>query len=107
MKLPNDAIGDALQRLVDDGSDLSQPMAMDFFPAVPDRGAAETIEPDVQKLGFETSISEEEGEWTLYCTKTIIPSYDNVASIESTLHRVAQRVGGHADGFGSFGNAPP
>ena len=61
MKLPNDAIGDALQRLVDDGSDLSQPMAMDFFLAVPDRGAAETIEPDVQKLGFETSISEEEG----------------------------------------------
>ena len=36
---PYDADGDALRRLVDDGSDLTKPMCVEFQVAVPDEAA--------------------------------------------------------------------
>lgn len=105
--IPNDATGDALRQYIADGSDLTKPMKMDFFVAVPSRKAGDQVAAKAQKLGFEIKVDQdaESLEWTCYCTKTIIPEYSEVVSIEQKLDSIAKVIGGHIDGFGSFGNA--
>ncbi|QTL36562.1 ribonuclease E inhibitor RraB [Pseudoalteromonas viridis] len=105
--IPNDETGAALKAYVKDGSDLSKPMNMDFFIAVPNKVKGDAIAQKVTKLGFQTSVEfdDEAQEWTCYCNKTIVPSYSNVVAIEKQLDEVSKPYGGYSDGFGSFGNA--
>jgi hypothetical protein len=104
--LPDDATGNALQRLIDDGSDLARPMEMDFFVAVPSEPPGNAVASDARANGFTTSVEQDAAtaDWTCYCTKTIVPSYDEVVRIEALLDGIARPHGGHADGFGSYGN---
>jgi hypothetical protein len=105
--LPDDATGDALKRLADHGSDLARPMEMDFFVAVPSEASGHAVAAEVRDHGFTTSVEQdaETGNWTCYCMKTIMPSHAEVVQIEKRLDELARPHGGHADGFGSFGNA--
>ena len=105
--LPDDATGAALRRFADAGSDLTRPMEMDFFVAVPSETAGNAVAAVAREQGFTTSVEQdaETANWTCYCAKTIVPSYDEVVQIETLLDGIARLHGGHADGFGSFGNA--
>jgi hypothetical protein len=107
MSAEDEATMDALRRYVAEGSDLSRPMEIDFFVAIPNREAAEGVAADTKELGFATSVEQDEAtlEWTCYCTKTIVPTFAAVRTIERQLDKIARKFGGHADGFGSFGNA--
>ncbi len=106
-KSPDDATRDALELIARDGSDLTRPLSMDFFVAVPDEKAGRFIADRVIDLGFGASVERdaETGKWTCYCTKNLVPAYETVVAIESELDLLARRVGGYADGFGTFGNA--
>jgi hypothetical protein len=109
-RLPRDATGDALQRLVDHGSDLDRPMQIDFAVAVPTREAARHVAREARRRGYATDIThdqlgDDDFPWSCYCTRTLVPSYRNVCAAEAELDAIARPVGGHADGFGSFGNA--
>lgn len=97
----------ALERIAEAGSDLSRPLTMDFFVAVPDEESGRAVAARADSLGFETSLSldEETQEWTCYCTKTLVATYERVRGIESQLDGLARDLGGYSDGFGSFGNA--
>lgn len=103
---PNNDTGQALKRLSDDGADLSLPMEFDFFIAIPSERLGLRIASEVSRLDFETSVEfdSEVNEWTCYCTKKIIPSYENIEKIEQELSQIASKLGGNYDGFGSFGN---
>ncbi|WP_045390093.1 ribonuclease E inhibitor RraB [Vibrio rotiferianus] len=105
--IPDDETGLALKVYINNGSDLSKPMNMDFFVAVPSKAKGLAVAREVEKLGFQTSVEfdNEEREWTCYCNKTIIPSYSNVVAIEQQLDRVSKPFDGVVDGFGSYGNA--
>ena len=105
--LPDDETGNALKEYLRDGSDLMKPMTIDFFIAVPSNNVGDEIALVVKKLGFITSVEkdEESGEWTCYCTKTLIPEYEEVVKIEKILSDIAKAKGGFTDGFGSYGNA--
>ena len=96
----------ARRRLVDHGSDLSRPLEMDFFVAIPDEMSGETVAARASQLGFATRVvRDSSGEWTCYCTKVIVPSYETVAGIEGQLEALAHDVGGYCEGFESCGNA--
>jgi hypothetical protein len=101
------AIRDALARLEQEGSDMSSPMTLDFFVAVPNREVGEVVSARVKALGFRTSVERgsESGDWTCYCTKVLIPTLAIVIATENELDRLAEDVGGYVDGFGSLGNA--
>jgi hypothetical protein len=103
----DEATGEALRRYAAQGSDLSRPMEIDFFVAVPDREAGERVAQRSRELGLMTSVEQDQatGDWTCYCKKTLVPSYEAVRAIERLLDEIARQFGGHADGFGSFGNA--
>lgn len=105
--LPNDAVGDALRRYVELGSDLTREMEMEFFVSAPSKESVDKIAERASLKGFNTSVESDEGtnEWTCYCSLTLIPQYDNVVEIEDILADLAKDYGGFPDGFGSWGNA--
>lgn len=107
LDLPNDATGDALRRLVEDGSDLAEPMDVDFHVAVPDRGAGAQVAIIAEKLGFQAEVikDEESGEWVCSCTKRIVATHEAVTTIEQQMDLISRPFGGYADGWGTFGNA--
>jgi hypothetical protein len=86
---------------------MSRPLEIDFFVAVPTERVGRNIATRTVELGFDTSVEQDEetGEWTCYCTKVLVPTYRNVVAIESQLQALARKLGGWADGFGSYGNA--
>ena|SRR5688572_22781315 len=109
MSMPDDDTAAALRRFVAEGSDLGRPMEMDFFVAVPDEAIGRAVVARIAPLGFKTSVEQDDetGQWTCYCTITIVPQYATVVSVETQLDAIARPLGGYADGFGSYGNANP
>ena len=107
MQTPYDATREALSRISEIGADLTKPMEMDFFVAIPSENDGEKVALIVRSLGFTVSVEQDDEtlRWTCYCTKSLIPEYSEVAAIEQQLDSIAKPFGGYADGFGSYGNA--
>jgi len=107
VRIDADATRAALERIARDGSDLGRPLKMDFFVAVPDESSGHVVAARAATAGFETSVEQdsETREWTCYCTKVLVPSYQAVVAIEAQLDSLARDIGGYSDGFGTFGNA--
>ncbi|MDB0280093.1 ribonuclease E inhibitor RraB [Acinetobacter seifertii] len=105
-QFPNDATGDALNAFKKNGFDLTKPMEIDFFIAIPSEEIGEKISTEVKRLGCKASVEQDEitKEWTCYCTNTMIPFYDDIIKFEEDLNNIASQYGGYTDGFGSFGN---
>ncbi|MEG3223313.1 MULTISPECIES: ribonuclease E inhibitor RraB [Vibrio] len=106
-QFPDDETAEALGQFRQCGFDLSKPLEIDFFVAVPSKRLGDQVALEVDKLGFKTSVEQDEetGAWTCYCTKTLIPEYPEIVRIEEELTIIAKPYGGYADGFGSYGNA--
>jgi len=106
MVYPNDADGDGLRRVAAGGSDMSQPMEIDFFIAVPDKKSGEAIAAKIELLGYKTKLSldSESDEWTCYCSRFMVPTYASVVECQKKLNHLSKEFGGYSDGWGTFGN---
>jgi hypothetical protein len=104
---PKDDDGDALRRVAADGADMSAPMDIDFFVAVPDEAAGRAVATSADARGYRTSVDrDEDGAWTCYCTRSMLATYDGVVAAQKELGELARPHGGSPDGWGTFGNAP-
>ena len=105
--IPNDEDGISLLNLREHGSDLSKPMEIDFFVAVPNPEVGELIKPLIEKLGFKCSLEQDEetSDWTLYCFIFVVPAYSTIIDIQKRLNEVSNPHGAKSDGWGSYGNA--
>jgi hypothetical protein len=106
-ELPNDSDGDALRRLIATGSDLSREMEIDFAVDVPNKETGLAFAAVVGPLGFRTVVDRGDatGRWTCYCSRKMVPSYDEIVSIQETLDQVGRPYNAKPDGWGTFGNA--
>lgn len=111
-KYPNDADGDALRVVAENGADLSRPMPVDFMVAAASEGAAESISRAVRPLGYDTEVvrdtdddGHDEDTWTVYCSSTMLLDYESVIAVQAELDRVSAPYGGFSDGWGTFGNS--
>jgi regulator of RNase E activity RraB len=111
---PDDADGDALRRVAQDGNDMSKPMDIDFQVAAPDESVAKRVAEGAAKLGYRTSIyfddeeadvEDSEALWTCECTKTMVPTYDAIIASQAELDSIARPLGAYSDGWGTFGNS--
>jgi len=111
---PDNADGDALRRLLADGSDMSKPMEIEFAMAVPDESAGDAVAERARDLGYEVKVVFDLGEekvaddppsWTCYCRRDMIATYNAVIAAQAELDELSRPIGGYADGWGSFGNA--
>jgi hypothetical protein len=104
---PNDADGDALRNVEESGADMSRPMIIDFSVEVPDERTARRVAEIVAAHGFDPSISEDDdsGSWSVYCSKSMLATYEGVVAVQVELNELLSPHGGICDGWGSFGNA--
>lgn len=105
--IPHDETGAAIRQWAMEGSDITKPMKIDFFVALPSQSSGSSFASDKELAGFIVSVEEDADtkKWTCYCTKVIVPTYSNIVEIERQLAAVAARYGAELDGFGSFGNS--
>jgi hypothetical protein len=107
MNYPDDADGDALRRVAQDGSDMTKPMDIDFAIAASDEHSANAIAQAAQALGYGTDVFRGDNEgWSCYCTRTMLATYDGVVRVQAALDALSRPLGGYADGWGTFGNGP-
>ncbi len=106
-KLPHDADGDALRRLVATGSDLSKEMELDFTGDVPDSDRGSAFAEEAKRMGFRTHIyqDDESRAWSCNCTRTMIPALGEIVAIQAQLNDLGRPFGATCDGWGSFGNS--
>jgi hypothetical protein len=106
LDFPDDADGDALRRMAEDGNELTRPMQIDFTISVPSLAAGHAVAQAAQEIGYRTSVErdEETETWTCYCSRHMVASYDAVILAQEELSLVSALHGGHCDGWGSFGN---
>ena len=106
MIFPNDANGDALRRMESEGDDLNRPRSVDFNVVFADGRSAEHFAEHFRALGHEVSVEARETDqdfpWDVVVVKHMAPSYDGVNGFETLLQSVANRWGGHNDGWGCF-----
>jgi hypothetical protein len=102
----NDADGDALQRIKDHGSDMSQPMKIDFHVEVPDKAAGKLVAEAAREMGFLTKLVDDDPGWTCWCTKEMLATYDGVIAIQKTLDGISRAFGGNCEAWGTSGNGP-
>ena len=106
MIYPSDANGDALRRMESEGDDLSQPRNIDFTVVFADESAAEEFAQHFRGLGHEVSVeatdTEQEFPWDVVVVQNRVPTYDGITNFENLLQSVANRWGGHNDGWGCF-----
>lgn len=107
MDYPNDSDGDTLRRVREAGSDMSQPMTIDFDVNVPNEAAARAVAGLVEEHGFDPSISDNDGRgaWSVYCSKTMVATYEGVTAVRRQLNELTRPEGGVCEVWASFGNA--
>jgi hypothetical protein len=109
---PNDADGNALRFVAENGADMSRPMLVDFMIAVTSSAAGESIAHAVGALGYDTKVvrdtdddGQEEDTWTVYCSQMMLLDYETVIAAQAELDRVSAPFGGYSHGWGTFGNS--
>lgn len=104
---PKDSDGAALQQVADSGSDMSQPMIIDFSVAAPDEAAARAVAAAAEALGFDPSIYQDpdSSSWSVSCSKSMLATYEGVIAARAQLDGIARTFASACDGWGSFGNA--
>jgi hypothetical protein len=104
---PDDEDGDALFQVAQLGSDLSQPMEIDFVVAVPDEASGKTVARAARAAGYVTEVAtDDDGEWICYCTKEMVATYEAVVLAQEELRQLSAPYGGEPDGWETVGNAP-
>ena len=107
-EFPDDENGHVLREMAKAGIDLSVAREIEFAHRAPDESSAKTLAEAARALGFsvevyepdEESLEEGDTDWDVICTREMVPSYENITSVESQLADVAGRHGCHADGWG-------
>lgn len=106
MDFPQDADGDSLRLAADGGADMTRPMVIDFTVLAPNEGSARSIAKLVESHGFDPSISDDGrgGTWSVYCSMSMLATYEGVVGIRAQLNTLIESHGGHCDGWVTFGN---
>lgn len=104
MDFPADTDGEALRRVSEDGSDMGSPMIIDFTVLAPDERSARAIAALAEAQGFDPSLSDEGGKWSVYCSKSMLATHAGVVAEQAALDTLANPHGGRCDGWATFGN---
>lgn len=101
--IPSDSTGDVLRRLIADGVDLWMPLTIDFHIAAPSHRIADLVAARARMLGFVIHLeqSEDRPDWTVWCSKSLVPSHCTITATESVLDALASEEGAWLDGWGT------
>ena len=107
MDYPDDADGDALRRVVLDGSDMCEPMEIDFHVGLLHTVGAEGFAASARAAGYATKLHPDGLAWTCTCTRAMLATYENVIAAQFELNALADPHDGFCEGWGTWGNVGP
>ena len=93
-----------LQRMADAGMDMSVDQLLDFWHRFKTRKNAESMNREARQLGYRVGPIEtnnESGGYDVQVRIKLVPTLEAVNKAEQTLASLAERNGGHNDGWGS------
>lgn len=96
-----------LQRLADQGTDLGQPLRIDFEHVFPDLRSARAFCAGIaDKAEIRIERRDEDNRWDARVSMTMLPSCEDITRVEIALAQRAGEFGGYSDGWG-FLSPPP
>ncbi len=103
---PEDEDGAALRNIARSGSDMSQPMVIDFAIDASSKAIALACLAAIEDAGFEGQLyqDEEDQRWAVYVAIRMIADYDGIMRTQKILGELVAEHGGTPDGWGTFGN---
>ena len=105
-QFPNDANGDALRRLRNDGDKLTEARDVDFNVLFPNQSTAEAFAEQFREEGYVVEVTECDSmlelSWNARVVKNLVPTYNGILSFEDELQTAATPLGGRNDGWGCF-----
>lgn len=107
LNYPNDADGEALQRVAADGNDMTAAMFIEFPVVLPDESRANQFAELAAARGFQAEIwKHDDGPgYDVVCGQNLIPEYDEIMRIQRELNEWSAPFEGFSDGWGTSGNA--
>ncbi|MBT2684665.1 ribonuclease E inhibitor RraB [Bacillus sp. ISL-37] len=104
MKFPNDADGEALRSLFNEGVSFKKPQPVEFFIAVPDKATGEKLLPVLKEEGFHGLLEQDDetDEWACSCSKRMLLNHSELKKVQEKLDKISKPYGGHSDGWGVF-----
>lgn len=109
-EFPDDENGQVLQRMRDDGTNLTLPRMIDFEHVFPNERSARAFAEAVRESVVEVRVCrcEDEGsaedKWDVQCRQRMIPTHEAISSTEARLAEQAERFEGYPDGWGTLSN---
>lgn len=104
MAFPNDANGELLSLMQQEGIDLTQPYMLDFYVVFGSEKqgqlTAEAVTEAFPGAGVFLNLSEETGQWELRLQQEMVPEYEAIGAIEARLAELAKPFKGKTDGWG-------
>ena len=99
---PDDENGNVFRRMVRAGDDLSKPRLVDFCHIFPERQQALAFAEIVDDRDLEVCIAYYEARemWQVTVKRYMVPTYQDVTTLELLLASHAEFVGGKSDGWG-------
>ncbi len=101
---PDDENGDVLRRMIARGDDLSRPRIVDFAHVFATETAARAFAAQAEAEGLfavvELTETAPDMPWDVVVEHPLAPSHAAVTTLELRLAEMAERLGGHADGWG-------
>lgn len=89
-----------VQSLADNGDEHSTPRPVDHYMGLPDESRARTLLADAQARGFTGEVQERDGQWMVHVERDDAVELDHIHGVVWELHEMAERLGGHYDGWG-------
>jgi Regulator of ribonuclease activity B len=103
MKYPDDANGNALQRMEAQGDDLTRPHNIEFTVVFPNQDSADQFARHIGALGYEASIEFSETvdgfPWDVVVVNLMAPSHNEIREFETVIQTAASGFGGRNDGW--------
>jgi hypothetical protein len=94
---------ETLQRMADQGEDLSTPRDIEFSVFFAQQSKASAFLHLIEKRELIGAIYEhEDGAWDVIVTCKILPAEPEITSMERLLDELAYPLSGHTDGWGCF-----
>ncbi|KIL45032.1 ribonuclease E inhibitor RraB [Jeotgalibacillus soli] len=102
MKFPNDADGQVLKTLYNEGINFKKPHNVDFFIAVPNKKKGEMVLEVLKNNGYNAQLEQDDetDEWTCYCSKKMQLKHGELVAMQKKLDDLCRPYEGQADGWG-------
>ncbi len=100
--IPDDVNGDVLRRMLASGDDLSKSRDIEFVHVMPSEEAGKWMAEQARELGFSVRVHRSQDDWETTCVRDMVPNHAAITKAEAELARLAEGLGGHADGWGCF-----